>query len=110
MLEAAEAELSGTVARLERKVALLMKERTMLKEIVDSYDAEEAIHGGAFLWHLSAAIPLSSCVPSSPVCAPVGEDMREVRNMECHAVGCLVPLADAACKLSEMKREVALGL
>ena len=48
MLEAAEAELSGTVARLERKVALLMKERTMLKEIVDSYDAEEAIHGGKF--------------------------------------------------------------
>ncbi len=59
MLEAAEAELSGTIARLERKVALLMKERTMLKEIVDSYDAEEAIHGGKILWHLSAAIFLS---------------------------------------------------
>ena len=69
MLEAAEAELSGTVARLERKIALLTKERTMLKEIVDSYDAEEAIHGGKFLWHLSPSISLSSCVPSSSPCA-----------------------------------------
>ena len=40
--EAAEAEASGTVARLERKVALLTKERNVLKEIVASYDAEEA--------------------------------------------------------------------
>ena len=58
MLEAAEAELSGTVARLERKVALLTKERTMLKEIVTSYDAEEANHGGKFMWHLSTTVPL----------------------------------------------------
>ena len=62
MLEAAEAELSGTVARLERKVALLLKERTMLKEIVDSHDAEEAIHGGAFLWHLSLPSDAKTCV------------------------------------------------
>ena len=63
MLEAAEAELSGAVARLERKVALLTKERTMLKEIVDSYDAEEAIHGGKFPWHLSAHTSFLTCTP-----------------------------------------------
>ena len=58
MHEAAEAELSGAVARLERKVALLTKERAMLRDIVTSYDAEEAIHGGKLLWLLSAAICL----------------------------------------------------
>ena len=47
-LEAAEAEASGAVARLERKVALLTKERNVLKEIVASYDAEEANLSGVF--------------------------------------------------------------
>ena len=45
-LEAAEAELSGVIARLERKVALLTKERNGLKEILASYDAEEANFAG----------------------------------------------------------------
>ena len=45
-LEAAEAEASGVIARLERKVALLTKERDVLKEIVASYDAEEANFSG----------------------------------------------------------------
>lgn len=49
-VEAAEAEASGVVARLERKVALLTKERNVLKEIVASYDAEEANLSGDSLW------------------------------------------------------------
>ena len=48
-LEAAEAEASGAVARLERKVALLTKERNVLKEIVASYDAEEANLSGTVI-------------------------------------------------------------
>ncbi len=52
-LEAAEAETSGAVARLERKVVLLTKERNVLKEIVASYDAEEANFAGMVFNKLS---------------------------------------------------------
>ena len=41
-----EAQAYTTAARLERKVALLEKECTMLKGIVASYDAEEANFAG----------------------------------------------------------------
>lgn len=53
-LEATEAEASGAVARLERKVALLTKERNVLKEIVVSYDAEEANLSGMVIAGLTA--------------------------------------------------------
>ena len=41
-----EAQAYTTAARLERKVALLEKERDMLKGVVASYDAEEANFAG----------------------------------------------------------------
>ncbi len=41
-----ESQAYATVARLERKVALLQKERDMLKGVVASYDAEEANFAG----------------------------------------------------------------
>ncbi len=35
--------------------------------------------------------------------------MREASNLNYHAVECLLPQADAACKLLGMECEVALG-
>lgn len=53
----AEAEAASTAARLERKVALLTKERDGLKSVLASYDEEEGAGAGHYrhlefsLWH-----------------------------------------------------------
>ena len=70
-LEAAEAEASGVLARLERKVALLTKERDGLKEIVASYDAEEANFSGMAISGSTETSLSNELVRSSPSTAQI---------------------------------------
>ncbi len=50
--QAAQSEAAGALARTERKVALLTKERDGLKSILASYDEEDGV-AGAVIQHRS---------------------------------------------------------
>ena len=55
----ARSELAASVARLERKVALLTRERDGLKQIIQSYDEEDGSQLAA-----QGAIYASKCMPA----------------------------------------------
>lgn len=65
--QAAQSEAAAAVARLERKVALLSKERDGLKSILASYDEEEAGLGASLLIPLLSN-PLSNCSAATAAC------------------------------------------
>lgn len=56
--QAAQSEAAGALARTERKVALLTKERDGLKSILASYDEEEGSAGRLDHLHSHAFLPL----------------------------------------------------